>query len=429
MAASSRLLRVIEITNNLPVFMNYDSKTLELLLKSVSVTSDNGTTVLTITEASGHYAFGNKKLTGVAQPAAEGDAVALNASGQVASGFLPSYVDDVIEAANFAALPTIGAYGTYTGTPTGCTTSVTITANTKGTAGNVTLTGDGTKTITILISDWNSAHPTNLLTLGTGDGSQVPDNLATIILAGGVNVLAETGKIYVTLDDNLTYRYSGTAYVEISKSLALGTTSSTAYRGDYGNTAYTHAGLTSGNPHAVSKSNVNLGSVDNVQQLPMSYLDTDGTLAANSDTKVPSQAAVVTYVGAQTGNSAPFTNKEGGSVAHTIRQLVFLDTAAGGMKKAIATSAALAPSVMLAMVKDTTIADDASGNYYLPRKGVVVGGFTGLTVGPYYLSRATAGAMAVDLTNFTTGDHIIFVGWAISTTQLLWLGEYQDKIG
>lgn len=51
----------------------------------------------------------------------------------------------------------------------------------------------------------------------------------------------ETGKIYVDLATNLTYRWSGTAYVEISPSLALGTTSSTAFRGDYGNTAYTHA--------------------------------------------------------------------------------------------------------------------------------------------------------------------------------------------
>lgn len=44
----------------------------------------------------------------------------------------------------------------------------------------------------------------------------------------------ETGKIYVTKDTNLTYRWSGTAYVEISSSLALGETSSTAYAGDKG---------------------------------------------------------------------------------------------------------------------------------------------------------------------------------------------------
>ena len=72
-----------------------------------------------------------------------------------------------------------------------------------------------------------------------------------------------TGKIYVTLDTNITYRWSGSAYVEISASLALGTTSSTAHRGDHGNTAYTHSQLTSGNPHNVTKSDVGLSNVDN----------------------------------------------------------------------------------------------------------------------------------------------------------------------
>ena len=44
----------------------------------------------------------------------------------------------------------------------------------------------------------------------------------------------ESGKIYIVQDTNLTYRWSGTDYVEISKSLALGETSSTAYSGDKG---------------------------------------------------------------------------------------------------------------------------------------------------------------------------------------------------
>ncbi len=76
----------------------------------------------------------------------------LDTNGKVPSAQLPSYVDDVIEAANYAALPATG----------------------------------------------------------------------------------ESGKIYVTLDDNKTYRWSGTAYVEISESLALGETASTAFPGNRG---------------------------------------------------------------------------------------------------------------------------------------------------------------------------------------------------
>ena len=47
-------------------------------------------------------------------------------------------------------------------------------------------------------------------------------------------ITGETGKIYVDLTTNKTYRWSGSAYVEISESLALGETSSTAFAGNRG---------------------------------------------------------------------------------------------------------------------------------------------------------------------------------------------------
>ena len=74
--------------------------------------------------------------------------------------------------------------------------------------------------------------------------SQLPSFVDDVIEAENFAVLpneGETGKIYVTLDDNKTYRWSGSAYVEISASLALGETDSTAYRGDRGKVAYDHA--------------------------------------------------------------------------------------------------------------------------------------------------------------------------------------------
>lgn len=74
----------------------------------------------------------------------------------------------------------------------------------------------------------------------------------------------ESGKIYVAIDTNLQYRWSGTQYVEISSSLALGETSSTAYYGDKGKIAYDHSQKTSGNPHKVTKSDIGLSNVPNV---------------------------------------------------------------------------------------------------------------------------------------------------------------------
>lgn len=63
----------------------------------------------------------------------------------------------------------------------------------------------------------------------------------------------EAGKIYVATDTNLTYRWSGSGYVEISPSLALGETSATAYRGDRGKAAYDHSQVKDGsNPHGTT---------------------------------------------------------------------------------------------------------------------------------------------------------------------------------
>ncbi len=130
----------------------------------------------------------------------------------------------------------------------------------------------------------NGKPLTNDITLTAKDVSAVPS--ADKGVAGGVATLDETGKvtssqlpsyvddvseyndksafpkagesgiIYIAKDTNLTYRWSGTEYVEISPSLALGTTASTAYPGDKGKTAYDHSQKTSGNPHKVTAAEV-----------------------------------------------------------------------------------------------------------------------------------------------------------------------------
>lgn len=83
-------------------------------------------------------------------------------------------------------------------------------------------------------------------------------------------VTGETGKIYVSLDDNLTYRWSGSTYIEISKSLGLGETSSTAYPGSKGkknaDDIAAHK-IDYSNPHRVTKVQVGLGNVDNTSDL------------------------------------------------------------------------------------------------------------------------------------------------------------------
>lgn len=68
-------------------------------------------------------------------------------------------------------------------------------------------------------------------------------------------VTGESGKVYVALDTNKTYRWSGSTYVVIGSDLALGETLSTAYRGDRGKTAYDHSQAT-GNPHGATTADI-----------------------------------------------------------------------------------------------------------------------------------------------------------------------------
>ena len=90
--------------------------------------------------------------------------------------------------------------------------------------------------------------------------SQLPayvDDVLEYTAKANFPTTGETGKIYVDKTTNLTYRWSGSDYTEISPSLALGETSSTAYRGDRGKTAYDHSQLKDGsNPHATTFANI-----------------------------------------------------------------------------------------------------------------------------------------------------------------------------
>jgi hypothetical protein len=68
-----------------------------------------------------------------------------------------------------------GTQASFTGMIAGMTTPVTITATNIGLSGNsVVLTADGTSSINTLIANWNTANPSNLISLTSGDGTQIP---------------------------------------------------------------------------------------------------------------------------------------------------------------------------------------------------------------------------------------------------------------
>ena len=101
-------------------------------------------------------------------------------------------------------------------------------------------------------------------------------------------IVGETGKIYVSLDTDKTYRWSGSAFVVISETIALGETSSTAYYGDKGKTAYDHSQSTHARTDATavssSSTNGNIkinGTETTVYTHPGSGTNPHGTTASD----------------------------------------------------------------------------------------------------------------------------------------------------
>lgn len=83
---------------------------------------------------------------------------------------------------------TTEAFASYTGTPTGATTPITLTAVMPGVIGDsITLVFTGSNSINSAIVTWNTGNPSNTVTLTAGDGTQVPSNGATTPLTGGID--------------------------------------------------------------------------------------------------------------------------------------------------------------------------------------------------------------------------------------------------
>jgi len=118
----------------------------------------------------------------------------------------------------------------------------------------------------------------------------------------------EADKIYVAKDTNLTYRWSGSAYVEISVSLALGETSSTAYAGDKGKALAERMDTAEDNISTNANEISGLDSRVNALE--------DGTTPAGKATKLAT-ARKISLTGDATGNTT-FDGSADKSIAVTL---------------------------------------------------------------------------------------------------------------
>lgn len=152
-----------------------------------------------------------------------GGVASLDSSGKVPAAQLPGFVDDMLE---------------FAGTVSGVTVEENFTLNAGAvvvfnkTTGSFVAKAPQAGKVTYH-TDWGNLD-------GYPDSEQYSDEGA-MLNGNSYGRKAEAGKIYVDVLSNKTYRWSGSGLTEISASLALGETSSTAYPGDKGKAAYAHA--------------------------------------------------------------------------------------------------------------------------------------------------------------------------------------------
>ena len=109
------------------------------------------------------------------------------------------------------------------------------------------------------------------------------------------------GQKYFDTTDNTERYWNGTVWVKSVDPTAIDH-NSLLNRGTNTHAAIDNHIASTANPHTTTKAQVGLSNVDDIKQMPLSYLDTDGTLNANSDVKVASQKATRTYVDGQIAN-------------------------------------------------------------------------------------------------------------------------------
>lgn len=100
--------------------------------------------------------------------------------------------------------------------------------------GHITGSGTHTHTVSGFLTSSSSLDASKLT--GTVPTSVLPsyvDDVLEYSAKSNFPSTGETGKIYVDTSTNLTYRWGGSAYVEISPSLAIGSTASTAAKGNH----------------------------------------------------------------------------------------------------------------------------------------------------------------------------------------------------
>lgn len=241
------------IRNDIPLFAaNFEEIDTELYRAIANVTTtEEATATAAAAHAKGSYFWNSNILYRATAAIAVGDTITVGTNCVAVT--IAGELENVANLLVFDDVPTQGSDNPVKSGGIYNALATKLDANQKGAANGVaSLNGSGQ-----VPAEQLPSYIDNVVEGYYYNGAFYEDSAHTQLITG------ETGKIYVDLATEQTYRWSGSMYVKISSTLELGETSTTAYRGDRGKAAYDHSLVTSGNPHNVTKANVGLGNVDN----------------------------------------------------------------------------------------------------------------------------------------------------------------------
>lgn len=149
------------------------------------------------------------------------------------------------------------------------------------------------------------------------------------------------------------------------------------------------------------------------------------TIASGDTQFAPSADAVYTALQGLSTPYQAFTNDDASTM--NARDVGFVNPAATSHVLRADTTLSTMNAGTLFVMAVANVATSASGNFYMPDRGAIVTGFSGLTPNaPIYLS--TAGGFTQTAPS-AVGDSVVYLGTVLTATSIIWEPEFLFLVG
>ena len=310
---------------------------------------------------------------------------------------------------------TAGTVGTSSAT-SGSTIAIPyVTYNAQG---HITTTGTHTHTVTGFLTSSSSLDASKLT--GTVPTSVLPsyvDDVLEYTAKANFPATGEEGKIYVDKTTNLTWRWGGSAYVEISPSLAIGSTASTAAKGNHTHTvSHTPAGTVTVTTNATTNKTATVApaSSGTATYTPAgtvsqpTFTGTQGSVSVSKSYTPAGTVAAPSFTGTKATGLTVSPASSGTATytpAGTVSQPTFTGTAA-----TISVSKSYTPA---GSVSTPTISVKTAGSTTTVNSITAVGTLPSLTVTNQTVVTGTS--VSNEVMSFTTTTNGSASGWSAGT--------------